>query len=39
MSDMSMAEGMTLEQVALNHPTFVPASVLAKIGEELANVS
>jgi beta-glucosidase len=38
MADMSMAKDMTLEQVATNHPTFVPASVLAKIGDELAKV-
>jgi beta-glucosidase len=38
MNDMSMAKDMTLEQVAVNHPTFISASLLAKIGEELANV-
>jgi beta-glucosidase len=35
MGDMSMATDMTLEQVAINHPTFLPASLLAKIGEDL----
>ena len=38
MADMSMAKGMTLEQIASNHPTFLPASLLAKIGEALAKV-
>ena len=38
MADMSMAEGMTLEQIASNHPTFVSASLLAQIGEDLAKV-
>jgi len=38
MADMSMAKDMTLEQIATNHPTFVSASLLAKIGEELAKV-
>jgi beta-glucosidase len=38
MADMSMAKDMTLEQVARNHPTFVPAALLAQIGEELAKV-
>jgi beta-glucosidase len=38
MADMSMANDMTLEQVASNHPTFVPAELLAQIGEELAKV-
>jgi beta-glucosidase len=38
MADMSMAKGMTLEQIASNHPTFLPASLLAKIGEDLAKV-
>ncbi|HLO32213.1 MAG TPA: glycoside hydrolase family 3 C-terminal domain-containing protein, partial [Anaerolineales bacterium] len=38
MADMSMAKDMTLEQIATNHPTFVSASLLAKIGEELAQV-
>ncbi|HEX5807561.1 MAG TPA: glycoside hydrolase family 3 C-terminal domain-containing protein, partial [Anaerolineales bacterium] len=39
MADMSMAKDMTLEQVATNHPTFLPPALLMKIGEELANVS
>ena len=38
MPDMSMAKDMTLEQVAINHPTFVSASLLAQIGEDLAKV-
>jgi len=38
MADMSMAKDMTLEQVASNHPTFVSASLLAQIGEDLAKV-
>jgi beta-glucosidase len=38
MGDMSMALDMTLEQIASNHPTFVTASLLAQIGEELAKV-
>jgi beta-glucosidase len=38
MGDMSMAKDMTLEQVATNHPTFLSASLLAQIGEELEKV-
>jgi beta-glucosidase len=38
MADMSMARDMTLEQIATNHPTFVSASLLAQIGEDLAKV-
>ena len=38
MGDMSGAKDMTLEQVAINHPTFLPASLLAKIGEDLEKV-
>jgi beta-glucosidase len=38
MADMSMAREMTLEQIATNHPTFVPVSLLMKIDEELAKV-
>jgi beta-glucosidase len=38
MEDMSMARGMTLEQVAINHPTYVPPSLLMKIGEELGEI-
>jgi hypothetical protein len=36
MADMSMAKDMTLEQIAINHPTFVSPSLLARIGEDLA---
>ncbi|RPI95306.1 MAG: beta-glucosidase [Chloroflexi bacterium] len=36
--DMTMATGMTLEQIATNHPTYVSASLLAKIGEELEKI-
>jgi beta-glucosidase len=35
---MTMAKNMTLEQVATHHPTFVPASLLTQIGEELEKV-
>jgi len=38
MADMSMAKDMTLEQIAINHPTFVSPALLAKIGEDLAKV-
>jgi len=38
MEDMAMAKGLTLEQVATNHPTFVPASLLAQIAEDLEKV-
>jgi beta-glucosidase len=38
MEDMSMARDMTLEQVAINHPTYVPSSLLMKIGEELGEL-
>ncbi len=38
MEDMAMAVGLTLEQVATNHPTFVPAALLAKIAEDLEKV-
>jgi beta-glucosidase len=38
MADMSMAKEMTLEQIALNHPTFVSPSLLATIGEDLSKV-
>ena len=38
MADMSMAKDMTLEQIATNHPTFLPPSLLAQIGEDLAKV-
>jgi len=36
MEDMSMAIEMTLEQVAHNHPVYVPQEMLKKIEEELA---
>jgi beta-glucosidase len=38
MADMSMARNMTLEQIATNHPTFLSAALLTKIGDELAKV-
>jgi beta-glucosidase len=38
MGDMSMAGGMTLEQVANNHPNFVPQKLLEEIGRDLAKV-
>ena len=38
MADMSMAKDMTLEQVATNHPTYLPPALLARIGEDLAKV-
>lgn len=38
MADMSMAREMTLEQIASNHPNFLPASLLMKIDDELARV-
>jgi beta-glucosidase len=38
MADMSMAKDMTLEQVATNHPTFVPPELLAAINEDLSKV-
>jgi beta-glucosidase len=38
MPDMSMAKGMSLEQVAINHPTFVTPQVLNAINEDLAKV-
>jgi beta-glucosidase len=38
MADMSMAKDMTLEQIAVNHPTFVSPSLLAQIGEDLAKL-
>jgi beta-glucosidase len=36
--DMTMAREMTLEQISTNHPTYVPAALLAKIGEELEKI-
>jgi nitrogen regulatory protein PII-like uncharacterized protein len=38
MEDMSMAIDMTLDQVAINHPTFVSQELLAKIEKELAEI-
>jgi beta-glucosidase len=38
MADMSMAMDMTLEQVAVNHPTFVSQQLLATINEELSKI-
>lgn len=38
MADMSMAVDMTLEQVAANHPTYVPPKLLNTINEDLAKV-
>ena len=38
MADMSMANDMTLEQIAANHPTFVSPSLLTQIGDDLAKV-
>ncbi len=37
MEDMRMAGEMTLEQVASNHPNFVPQEMLGKIEKELAS--
>ncbi len=36
MADMSMAANMSLEQVARNHPNFVPQDLVEKIEKELA---
>jgi beta-glucosidase len=36
--EVGMVKDMTLEQIATNHPNFLPASLLAKIGEELEKV-
>ena len=38
MADMNSAVGMTLEQVASNHPNFVPQKLLAQIEQELAQI-
>jgi beta-glucosidase len=38
MEDMSMAGGLTLEQVAFNHPNFVPRETLEKIEKDLAKI-
>jgi hypothetical protein len=39
MEDMSMAGGLTLEQVAANHPNFVPQEVVEKIEKELEKIN
>lgn len=38
MENMAMVKEMTLEQIATNHPAFVSASLLAKIGRDLEKV-
>jgi beta-glucosidase len=38
MADMRMAAELTLEQVASNHPTFVPMELLAEIEKDLAKI-
>jgi beta-glucosidase len=38
MADMSMADALTLEQVADNHPNFVPQEMVKKIEAELASI-
>jgi hypothetical protein len=38
MEDMSMAGGLTLEQVAHNHPNFVSQELVEKIEKELAQI-
>jgi beta-glucosidase len=38
MEDMRMAGGLTLEQVAANHPNFVPQELVEKIEKELAKI-
>lgn len=38
MEDMAMVKEMTLEQIATNHPAFVSASLLAKIGGDLEKI-
>ena len=38
MEDMSMANDMTLEQVAANHPNFVSPELLAKIEKDLETI-
>ncbi|MBK9603518.1 MAG: glycoside hydrolase family 3 C-terminal domain-containing protein [Anaerolineales bacterium] len=38
MADMRMAGELTLEQVAHNHPTYVPQELVKKIEEELAKI-
>jgi hypothetical protein len=36
MADMSMAKDMTLEQVAINHPTFISQQLLTTVNEDLS---
>ncbi len=38
MEDMSMAGGLTFEQVASNHPNFVPQEMVEKIEKELEKI-
>jgi hypothetical protein len=38
MEDMNMARDLTLEQVAHNHPSYVPQEMLAKIETELQRI-
>jgi hypothetical protein len=38
MADMSMAGNMTIEQIAVNHPNFVPQQLVDEIGRDLAQV-
>lgn len=38
MADMAMVLDMTVEQVASNHPTYIPAEMLKAIGDDLAKV-
>jgi beta-glucosidase len=38
MKDMSMAGDLPLEQVASNHPNFIPPAMLAQIAKELAKI-
>ncbi len=38
MADMAMVLEMTVEQVAVNHPTYIPAEMLKAIGEDLAKI-
>lgn len=38
MADMSMAAELTLDQVASNHPNFVPQELLAAIEKDLAEI-
>ncbi len=38
MEDMSVAKNMSLEEIAANYPTYIPAALLAKIVEDLEKV-